>query len=40
VQKVICWTPGGKTVGGTATAIRLAERNQIEVINLAITLAR
>jgi len=35
VQKVICWTPEGKVVGGTATAIRLAERNQIEVINYA-----
>ena len=23
---IICWTPNGKTVGGTATAIKLAKR--------------
>lgn len=33
VQKVICWTPKGQTIGGTATALRLAEWNQIQVIN-------
>jgi len=32
---VICWTPGGKPVGGTATAILLAERYQIPIFNLA-----
>lgn len=30
---VVCWTPDGKTVGGTATAIRLAEREGIPVFN-------
>lgn len=32
---VVCWTPGGKAVGGTRTAIKVAEKNGIEVINLA-----
>jgi len=32
---LICWTPGGKTVGGTATAINLAGRYNIPVFNLA-----
>lgn len=32
---LVCWTPGGKAVGGTRTAIKVAERNGIEVINLA-----
>jgi hypothetical protein len=32
---VVCWTPGAETVGGTATAIRLARLNGIEVVNLA-----
>ena len=32
---VVCWTPGAKTVGGTATAIRIAERHRIPVFNLA-----
>lgn len=32
---VVCWTPGGKIVGGTATAIRLAMQQQIPVFNLA-----
>lgn len=31
---VVCWTPRGQTVGGTATAIKLAERSGIPVINL------
>lgn len=30
---VICWTPGGKPVGGTRTAIVLAERLGIPVYN-------
>jgi len=33
---VVCWTPGGKVVGGTATAIRLAEGRGIPVYNLAL----
>ena len=32
---VICWTPGAERVGGTATAIKLAENVGIEVFNLA-----
>jgi len=35
-ERVICWTPGGKCVGGTATAIRLAEMHNIPVINLGV----
>jgi len=31
---VVCWTPNGNLVGGTATAIKLANNNNIEVINL------
>lgn len=31
---VICWTQYGKIVGGTATAIRLAQRHGIPVLNL------
>ena len=31
---VICWTPDGHVVGGTALAIRVARRNNIPVINL------
>lgn len=33
VEFVLCWTDGGKTVGGTATAIRLAEFLNIPVFN-------
>lgn len=32
---VICWTPDGKEIGGTAQAIRLARKYGIEVFNLA-----
>lgn len=35
VSFVICWTPGAAAVGGTATAIRIAERHGIPVFNLA-----
>jgi hypothetical protein len=35
VEYVICWTPGAQTMGGTATAIKLAEKHNIPVINLA-----
>ena len=31
----ICWTEGGKTIGGTATAILLSEKHGIPVVNLA-----
>lgn len=31
---VICWTPNGAEVGGTATAIKLAKLNGIPVFNL------
>ena len=35
VDFVICWTHGGKEVGGTAQAIRIAKANRIKVFNLA-----
>ncbi len=35
VQQVICWTPGSKTIGGTAMGIRIAQAWGIEVRNLA-----
>lgn len=31
---LICWTEGGKTVGGTATAIRIADAYSVPVFNL------
>lgn len=31
---VVCWTKGGELVGGTSTAIRLAESNNIPVFNI------
>jgi hypothetical protein len=31
---LICWTPEGTTIGGTATSIKLATRHQIPVFNL------
>jgi len=31
---VVCWTDGGKPVGGTRTAIMLAKKNNIPVLNL------
>lgn len=34
VDLVICWTEGGKSIGGTATAINLAIKHDIKVINL------
>jgi hypothetical protein len=36
VSFVICWTPEGKEVGGTRTAIVLAKRHKIPVYNLAL----
>lgn len=32
---LICWTPGAEKVGGTRTAIVLAERHNVPVVNLA-----
>jgi len=32
---VVCWTPGGEEVGGTAQAIRIAKANGIKIFNLA-----
>ena len=34
VDAVICWTPDGAVVGGTATAIRIAMKYDIPVFNL------
>lgn len=31
---IICWTPGGKVVGGTGQALRMAEHYRIPVFNL------
>lgn len=31
---VLCWTPDGKIIGGTATAIKIALDHNIKVINL------
>lgn len=31
---VIAWTPGGKMLGGTAQAMRIAERHKIQIVNL------
>jgi hypothetical protein len=33
---VLCWTPGGKTQGGTATGIKLAQAYGIPVFNMAV----
>lgn len=35
VDFVICWTPGGKVMGGTGHAIKLARLRDIPVYNLA-----
>lgn len=32
---VICWTPNAATVGGTATALKLADELEIPIVNLA-----
>lgn len=34
VDAVVCWTPGGADVGGTAQAIRIARHHGIRVFNL------
>lgn len=36
VHGVICWTPGGETVGGTGMAMCMAERAGVPVLNLAV----
>lgn len=36
VHGVICWTPGGETVGGTGMAMRIADRAGVLVLNLAL----
>ena len=36
VDAVVCWTPGGQPVGGTAMGIRIAEHHGIPVFNLAL----
>lgn len=33
-EQVICWTPGGEVVGGTATALRIAMEWKIPILNL------
>lgn len=37
---MLCWTPAGRTEGGTGQAIRLAEHWGVEVFNLAMASAR
>jgi len=34
VEFVLCWTPGGKTIGGTGLGIRLADREGITIYNI------
>jgi len=34
VEFVVCWTPEGKTVGGTGLGIRLAEQRGITIYNI------
>jgi hypothetical protein len=34
VHFIVCWTPGGKEVGGTAQALRIAKKYNIKVFNL------
>lgn len=33
VERVLCWTPRGEVVGGTATALKLAKQCDIEIVN-------
>jgi len=35
VNVVVCWTPGGKEVGGTSHAMRIARTVGVPIINLA-----
>jgi hypothetical protein len=32
---IVCWTKGGKAVGGTGQALRIAEANHIHVVNMS-----
>ena len=34
VDFLVCWTKSGKKIGGTSTAISIAEMNNIPVFNL------
>jgi hypothetical protein len=34
VDMVICWTPKGVKIGGTAQALRIAEHEGIQIVNL------
>lgn len=34
VDLVVCWTPGGKPVGGTSQAMRVADHHRITIVNL------
>lgn len=34
VDRVICWTPDGAIVGGTATALKLAKQMDVEIVNM------
>ena len=36
ISCIIAWTKNGKQVGGTATALKLAQKHGIKIINLAI----
>ncbi len=40
VDAVVCWTPGGKVVGGTGLALRIAAARSITVLNLAVIAPR
>lgn len=33
VGRVLCWTPDGRVVGGTATALKLAKQHGIQIVN-------
>ena len=37
VDAVICWTPDGKIVGGTATALKLSMKAGIPIFNLGVS---
>ena len=36
VEKVYCWTPGGKILGGSGMGIKIAQHYNIAVYNLAV----
>lgn len=40
IQFVICWTPGGNRGGGTGQALRLAEKMDIKIYDLAVNADR